>query len=94
MVPFLPAICVGAGAAAALVEGSIAIEVVIAAEDDVLAELEEPLELFDWWHPAPRSAKAARATENDAVLFVIARIISSRIPFESHGLAPVDVPEF
>jgi hypothetical protein len=68
----------------------MAIEVVIADEDDEdAAELdEELLELLDWWHPAPSRANAARATENDAVLFVIARIISSRIPLESHRARP------
>jgi hypothetical protein len=65
----------------------MAIEVVIADEDDEdAAELdEELLELLDWWHPAPSRANAARATENDAVLFVIARIISS---LESHRARP------
>jgi hypothetical protein len=74
----------------------MAIEVVIAGEDDEdAAELdEELLELLDWWHPAPSRANAARATENDAVLFVIARIISSRIPLNRTRRAPVDVPEF
>jgi hypothetical protein len=69
---------------------------VIADEDDEdAAELdEELLELLDWWHPAPSRANAARATENDAVLFVIARIISSRILWIRSGRAPVDVPEF
>ncbi|WP_343573828.1 hypothetical protein [Mycobacterium sp.] len=87
--PFLPAICVGLGVAAALVDGSMAAEDVIADDDEDAAELdEELLELLDWWHPAPSSANAARATENDAVLFVIARIISSRIPFESHRTRP------
>jgi hypothetical protein len=61
----------------------MAAEDVIADDDEDADELdEEELELLDWWHPAPRSAKAARATENDAVLLVIARIISSRISFE------------
>ena len=46
------------------------------------------LELLDWWHPAPSRANAARATENDAVLCVIARIISSRIPLESQRARP------
>jgi hypothetical protein len=48
IVPFFPAICVGAGAAAALVDGSMAIDVDIAAADDDVAELEELLELLDW----------------------------------------------
>jgi len=90
MVPFLPAICVGLGAAAALVDGSMAADDVIADEDDEdAAELdEELLELLDWWHPAPSRANAARATENDAVLFVIARIISSRILSDSRWTRP------
>jgi hypothetical protein len=48
IVPFFPAICVGAGAAAALVVGSIAADDVIADADENAAELEELLELFDW----------------------------------------------
>jgi hypothetical protein len=82
-VPFFPAICVEVGAAAALVDGSAAADVDMADEDDV-AELEDVLEVFDWWQPAPTNANTAIATENDAVLFVIARIFSFRIPFESH----------
>jgi hypothetical protein len=65
----------------------MAIDVDMAAEDDV-AELEDWLEVFDWWQPAPTNANTAIAAENDAVLLVIARIFSSRIPFESHRTRP------
>ncbi|HTZ12289.1 MAG TPA: hypothetical protein VMC78_01470 [Mycobacterium sp.] len=45
--PFLPAICVGLGVAAALVDGSAAADVVIADAEEDVAELEDVLELFD-----------------------------------------------
>ncbi|HUB57783.1 MAG TPA: hypothetical protein VMB04_21805 [Mycobacterium sp.] len=46
--PFLPAICVGLGVAAALVDGSAAADVVIADADEDVAELVALLALFDW----------------------------------------------
>ncbi|HXY64896.1 MAG TPA: hypothetical protein VEI45_11240 [Mycobacterium sp.] len=79
--PFFPAIWVEVGAAAALVDGS-------AIADDTADDAEEAAELaacpalVAWWQPTPISANAAIPTENVAVLFVIARISSSRIPFE------------
>jgi hypothetical protein len=53
--------------------------------DDEAVELEDVLDLLsDWWQPAPTNANTAMATENDAVLFVTARIISSRMLSDSH----------
>jgi hypothetical protein len=48
IVPFLPAICVGEGVAAALVVSAAADDVMADADDDDAAELDELLDVFDW----------------------------------------------
>src|ERR1700722_3742511 len=93
-VPLAPLICVEVGAAGGVAGDIAGADDVIADDEDDVAELEDWLELFDWWHPAPIRANTAIATENDAVLLLIARMFSSRIPLNRTGLAPVDGPKF
>jgi hypothetical protein len=74
-------ICVEVGAAG-VVDGDEAADDVIADAEDDVAELEVWPEFVSLWQPTPTSANTAIPIENDAVLFVIARISSFRVHFE------------